>query len=144
MRQNSLNALVLVLASLVAAVWPIGAYAEDVRWQTRPALARTEANRSNRPMFILVTSRDCGWCRKLESTTLRDPRVVHELNARTIPIKVDADDPANARLVAAIKIEGLPTSAIVRPNGRISQTRAGYLDPSEFLGWLREAAPVAK
>ncbi len=134
----------IVALCLVAVVWPIHVNAEEVQWQSSLATARVEAQRSSRPIFLVVTSSGCGWCRKLESTTLRDPRVVQELNARTIPIRVDADSSSNAALLRALSVEGLPTSAIVRPDGRVEQTRAGYLDSSDLLGWLRESIPSPK
>ena len=71
-------------------------------------------------------------------------RVVRKLNGETIPLKIDADDPANSELLAALRVEGVPTLAIVRPDGRVQQTHASYLDPPGFLGWLRRAVPDSK
>jgi protein disulfide-isomerase len=144
MRLISVIALSTILVFGIPSAWAAKAHAEDVRWHRNPASAAAEAERSNRPLFLLITSRDCGWCRKLETTTLRDVRVVRKLNGDTIPLKIDADNPANSELLAALRVEGVPTSAIVRPNGRVQQTHAGYLDPSGSLDWLRKAVPDSK
>jgi thiol:disulfide interchange protein len=144
MRPICAVALSTILAFSAPSAWATKAHAEDVRWHRDLTSAVAEAERSNRPLFLLITSRDCGWCRKLETTTLRDVRVVRKLNGDTIPLKIDADNPANSELLAALRVEGVPTSAIVRPNGRVQQTHAGYLDPPGFLGWLREAVSDSK
>jgi protein disulfide-isomerase len=144
MRPISVIVLLTILVLSVPSAWATRARAEDVRWRRDPASAGAEAERLNHPLFLLITSRDCIWCRKLETTTLRDVRVVRKLNGDTIPLRIDADNPANSELLAALRVEGVPTSAIVRPNGRVQQTHAGYLDPSGFLSWLREAVPDAK
>jgi protein disulfide-isomerase len=144
MRPISVIALSTILVFSAPPGWTTQARAEDVRCHRNPASTVAEAERLNRPLFLLITSRDCGWCRKLETTTLRDVRVVRKLNGDTIPLKIDADNPANSELLAALRVDGVPTSAIVRANGRVQQTHAGDLDPSGFVGWLRQAVPDSK
>jgi len=115
-----------------------GAHAEDVRWRADYASARAEAVRLDRPLVLVVESSSCGWCRKLEQTTLRDGRVVRALNASAIPLRLSADDPAHAELLDALRVEGLPTIAGVAPDGRVVANQAGFLDAKEFLGVLRD------
>jgi thiol-disulfide isomerase/thioredoxin len=50
-----------------------------------------EAAETGRPLFLKFGSEWCGPCRKLDSTTMRDPKVVASLNAGFIPVKLDGD-----------------------------------------------------
>jgi protein disulfide-isomerase len=114
------------------------ARAEDMRWHRDYRAAQAEALRLNRTMMIVVTSKDCGWCRRLESTTLRDARVVRELKGFAVPFRLDADDPTQAGLVVALGVAGLPTIAFVNPAGRLIAKQSGYLAPEKLIRFVRD------
>lgn len=113
------------------------AMADDVRWRGDYKAAQAEAVRLKRPIMIVVTSEGCGWCRKLERTTLRDARVVQELNEFTIPFRLDADDSTQAALVEALGVDGVPAIAFVNPGGKLIANRPGYLDAAKFLRFVQ-------
>ena len=131
--------------SRLASVWlilgtlSVAASADEVRWRGDYAKARAEAARLGRPIVIVVTSESCGWCRRLEQTTLRDGRVIRALNESTVPLKIDVDDPAYAALVEALRVEGLPTIAALGSDGRALSNHAGYLDAAQFVRLVRRA-----
>jgi thioredoxin-related protein len=128
----------VVSAWLILGSLAVAAPGEEVRWRGDYAAARAEATRLGRPIVIVVTSEGCVWCRRLEQTTLRDDRVIRALNESTIPLRLDADDPAQAALVKAMRVEGVPTIAAVTPRGRVVANRSGYLDAAQFLRLLKE------
>lgn len=125
----------IVLA--IAALAPVAAADGSIGWQTNYGEARNQALRSGRPVLVSVSSKNCGWCRKLEQTTFRDPRVVNLMNGQTVPLKVDANDPSHQALVEALRLQGVPTLAVITPDGRIIANQAGYLDASQFVAWIR-------
>lgn len=129
----------LVLGSLALADPP-----GEVRWRADYATARAEAARLGRPTIIVVKSAACGWCHRLERTTLRDARVVRALNETTVPVTLDADDPAQSALVESLRVEGLPTVAAVAPDGRDVANRAGYVEAGPFLRLLQGAIDAPK
>lgn len=126
-----------LISLAIAALVPLAASGESISWQTNYELARQQALRSGRPVLVSVSSKNCSWCRKLERTTFRDPRVVGVLNGQSVPLKIDANDPAHEALVAALGLQGVPTLAVIMPDGRIVANQSGYLDAPEFLSWLR-------
>ncbi len=107
----------LVLGSLALADPP-----GEVRWRADYATARAEAARLGRPTIIVVKSAACGWCHRLERTTLRDARVVRALNETTVPVTLDAD----------------------APDGRDVANRAGYVEAGPFLRLLQGAIDAPK
>ena len=125
----------LMMMAVLAFV-PVAAAADSIAWRTSYAAAQQEAVQSGRPVVVSVSSRGCRWCRELERSTYRDPRVVGVLNARAVPLKIDANDPAHEALVDALRLQGVPTLAIISPQGQILANQAGYLDAGQFLGWL--------
>ena len=63
-------------------------------WFTDYNAARREAADKKLPLFVDFSTKDCHWCRMLESTTFRDPAVVQVLSQRFIALHVDAEKEA--------------------------------------------------
>ncbi|GAC1468980.1 MAG: hypothetical protein NVSMB9_12240 [Isosphaeraceae bacterium] len=126
-----------LFALAIAGMLPVPAEAAEPSWWSNYAGASREAARTGRPVVILVESRSCGWCQELERTTLRDAKVVRALNGSTVPLKINAEDSDHAALLAALRVEALPTIAVIAPDGRVLANRSGYLDAPSFLGLLR-------
>ena len=104
--------------------------ADPISWRTDYATARKEADAKKLPLLVVIGSQDCVYCRKLESVTFADPDIAALINAKMIPLKIDATkDPEFAR---AMKVTVYPTSAIAGPDGKIYGFLAGYLPPEQF------------
>lgn len=126
-----------IIALAFLALLPMAAVANGIAWNDSYVTARHQSVQSGKPILVSVSSRGCGWCRQLERTTFRDPRVVELLNSRTVPLKIDANDPAHESLVEALGLQSVPTLATITPDGRIVANQAGYLDARKFLAWIR-------
>ena len=51
-----------------------------------------QANKKNpKKIFIDVYTDWCGWCKKMDKTTLSNPKIVKELNANFYSVKFDAE-----------------------------------------------------
>ncbi len=127
-----------LFAPVMFGLLPVSGEAAEASWRDSYVTALGEAARTGRPLVLVVKSRGCGWCRELERTTLRDARVVRALNRSTVPLKVEADDRG---LPDSLRVEALPTVAVIAPDGRILANRSGYLDAPSFLGLLRSVIP---
>ena len=80
------------MASAAGLTWtalPVGA--QEVQWRYDYIKARQEAKEKNRPVFVDFGTVNCTWCRKLDTTTFRDPSVVQILNEQFIPESGDCD-----------------------------------------------------
>jgi len=121
---------------LVAGALPAFA-ADPIAWRADYASARKEADAKKLPLLVVIGTQDCFYCRKLESNTFADPAIAALINAKMIPLKIDATkDPEFAR---AMKVTVYPTSAIAGSDGKIYGFLAGYLPPDQFAENLKKS-----
>ena len=108
---------------------PVAA-SDPIPWRTDYPAARKEAETKKLPLLVVIGSQDCVYCRKLESHTFTDPGIVALVNAKFIPLKIDATkEPEFAK---AMKVTVYPTSAIAGHDGKIYGFLSGYLPPDQF------------
>jgi thioredoxin-related protein len=127
------------LALLVYSLGATPAPAQAVQWRPDYGTARREASEKKQPLVLILSAGYCPACNQLESTTLRSPDVVRELNQRFIPLKVAADDPRNDYLVTGLRIQGLPAIVLISPGGQVLKAQEGYLDAAGFVALLKVA-----
>jgi hypothetical protein len=100
--------------------------------------ARAEARRTGRRLLAYFTGEHCGWCRALEKRTFTDAEVV-ELSRRFVCVEIDIGDDRNARLADEYRIDSIPRSFVLTPEGQVIDRRAGYMPAAEYAAWLEGA-----
>lgn len=130
-----------VAALSVLALAPGAASAQDVKWRHDYAAARKEATETGRPLLLDFGTEACFWCKKLDGTTLRDPKVVALLNEKFIPVKIDGGK--NPRMTEALGIDGFPTLIVATPEGKVVGRHPGYADAGQMTALLGKAPAVA-
>ncbi len=88
---------ILSIAFLLAAllVLPKNAYSQgnqnaEIKWYSfEDAVALSKKN--PKKLFIDVYTHWCGWCKRMDATTFKDPAIVDYLNKNYYPIKLDAE-----------------------------------------------------
>ena len=101
--------------------------------------ARAEAERTGRRLLVLGTGPFCGWCRVLERRTLTDAEVVTRSEA-FVRVELDDSHPGQARLFDEYRIDSIPRSLVLTPEGQVVSQIKGYLPPTEYAAWLHAAA----
>ena len=79
----------------------------------------------------------CVWCRRLDTTTYRDPEVVRYMSERVIPVKMDVEARPGKGLANRYGVDGLPTIVILSPEGEEIGRIPGYLRAEEFLATVK-------
>src|SRR5262249_13254813 len=120
---------------------PSSAGPAPVVWRTDYNAARKEAQEKGLPLFIVVGTENCFYCRKLESTTLRDSRVVGMLGGGIIPLKIDANQ--QPALAQALKVHVHATTVLAGPHGKIHGFVEGYLDADRMAEQMKRAVAAA-
>jgi thioredoxin-related protein len=64
--------------------------AEEITWYTWDEALALSA-KEPRKMFIDVYTDWCGWCKRMDATTFKDPKVVEHINANYYAVKFDAE-----------------------------------------------------
>lgn len=126
-----------VLVSIVFVASGATANAQEVKWRQDYTAARREATETGKPLFFDFGTEACGWCRKLDATTFRDPKVVKLLNERFIPVKIDAN--RHEKLTSALGIESYPTLVLATPEGKVAGRHTGYAEVGQLIALLNKA-----
>jgi uncharacterized protein YyaL (SSP411 family) len=133
------------MAILVFASLGVGAdkvVAQDVQWRHDYVAARKEATETGRPLLLDFGTESCFWCKKLDITTFRDPRIVKLLSENFIPVKIDAEK--EERLTKALAIESFPTLILATPDGKVVGRHEGYADATQLTALLNKAPAPAQ
>jgi thiol:disulfide interchange protein len=93
------------------------------------------AVKEKRIVFIDFCTTWCGACKKLDEDTWSNAKVIERLKAKTIPLKLDADE--NKLIVEKYKIAAYPTLLFLNPDGSILARVVGYQIPTQFIETLQ-------
>jgi thioredoxin-like negative regulator of GroEL len=136
--RSSRSALLFPLVTAAALAYPSSAPAADpVAWRTDYNAARKEATEKGLPLFVVVGSDDCFYCRKLEGGPLRDPTVAAQLAGNFVSLKIDATREPN--LAKALRVQLYPTIVLAGPDGKIHSFIEGYIDAERLNDQLKRA-----
>ncbi len=105
----------------------------DITFEEAQAKARAE----RKLVMIDFFTTWCAPCRQMDVTTFRDPEVTAWLRAKTVPIRVDADQ--NAELKGRYKVNQYPTFVFTSPVGHQRSRLVGFRDALTFLAEAKDA-----
>ena len=132
------HAVLLPLVTAVVVAFATTATAADpVTWRTDYNLARREAAEKGVPVFLVIGTDNCFYCRKLEAGPFRDPAIVAQLTHNFIPLKIDASKEPN--LAKVLKVQLYPTMVLAGPDGKIHAFIEGYLETDRLEDQLKRA-----
>lgn len=133
---NSRIAAVASILMILCFAWA-DCQADDAgRWYGDLDEARKIARESGRPMVILVTSRNCRYCLKMEQETLSDAAVVTDLDANFVAVKINASQ--QRRVARKLGASSYPTTIFIGSNSRELDTVHGFLDADQFRAHLQQ------
>lgn len=101
------------------------------------------AARSKKALLVDVYTSWCGWCKRMEATTYKDPRVIAELNEHFVLVKLNAESDRpltykgektnEMRLSREVfGVTGYPTTVFLRADGEVITPVSGYLAADKF------------
>jgi thioredoxin-related protein len=84
----------------------------------------------------------CGWCTKLRTGTFPSPQAKAVL-ANLVPLSVRTQDlqgkpTADAWVQDKYKVQAYPMLIILRADGTVKASQAGYMGPVDFADWVRK------
>lgn len=123
--------IVLFVSSLFASS---AKFIEEMKYETNYELALQKAKKENKDLMMLVTSKSCPWCRKLERQTLSKEDINSLIQKSYVPLNVDQDlknYPKN------LEVKYVPTVYFIdSKNGKLIEKVVGYKNKKEFTNVL--------
>lgn len=111
--------------------------------------ALDDAGKRKRPVFVMVHAPWCGYCRKMDATTFRDPSVTKLLDAKFSSSRLDGESEstvrwaprkavAEAEIAQLYGIRGFPTLLFLRHDRKEIARISSYL-PADQMKMLLNA-----
>jgi thiol:disulfide interchange protein len=117
------------------------ARAADIKWHSSLPAAQAEAKKTKRPILVYFSTTWCGPCKEMKRTTFKDAKVVAESRKWTM-VQIDAEK--QEKVAAKYKVDGYPTTIILKPNGAGVARAEGGMSASGFLKWMKSKYAAAK
>ena len=131
---NNKRSLLMIKILLILSLSLLSLHAADLNWAKSYQDAVSKATEQKKNIMLLVTTKTCRWCRKLESTTLKDESVVSRLEKDYVSVHVtrDVDE-----YPCHLKVKGVPTTFFLDVSGKpIIKKVIGYWNVEDYLSYL--------
>lgn len=106
----------------------------ELKWRTNFDSAISEAQNTNKQIFVVFSASWCPACQQLESETLVDEKVIPKLSQDYVPVKIDVD--TNPELSSKYGVYSIPTLIIMNSNGDEIKRMEGYQSPDQLSSVL--------
>jgi thiol:disulfide interchange protein len=114
----------------------------EVAWENEMPAALERARNEGKLVLVNFYADWCVWCKRLESTTLRDANVASVLQNKVVPLSLNVDGDGK-ELSNKYEVDGLPTIIVLDAGGREIGRIPGYMPPDSFLerveGFLQQS-----
>lgn len=123
----------IILGLLWSVLWLFGG---EIAWNDTYAEALAKAKKESKPIMVVITTEQCRWCRKLESTTFSDDAIINRINADFIPVHVTRDKSLYPKHLSAKMV---PMSYFLDSNGKVINSMPGYWPSEDYHSILDDA-----
>ena len=99
-------------------------------WHDDPNAAWREAFAADKPMFLIVSSKQCPACDKLKANILASPEFRGWVESRFVPAVILAEE--HPHVVAKLAVRGYPTTVVVAPKLGVVHSALGVFNQGDF------------
>ena len=118
---------------MIMAMFAAALFAGEIEWEESFAEAKAKARKEDKIIYALITSETCRWCRKLESTTLEEERVIEKVNSRYSAVALTR---GKDKYPPCLKAPMVPMSYFLTPEGRVLYSVPGYWNKDDYLSMM--------
>ena len=104
-------------------------FAEQSHWLHEYEKAVKIAKIEKKPIYVLIVSESCRWCKKFEATTLQNERIKERINKEFVTVLLSRD---RHTIPKQFKMSPIPRHYFVDPHGNILFSALGYRDADTF------------
>jgi len=113
-----------------------------IHWQHDLELAKSLARQTGKAVLVHVWIPECAPCDALEHNVFNQPAVAREIEARYVPVKLNANE--NPATAEGLGITRVPTDVILTPEGQIVARLISPPTPQAYLHEVCHATPNAR
>lgn len=89
---------------------------DGIKWMTYDEATQL-SKKKKKKIFIDVYTDWCGWCKKMDNTTMKDPRVIEYMNKKFYAVKLNAESPKASAYKGTPVTERELATRIFKANG---------------------------
>lgn len=124
------------------------AFSQDMEYfQGSVAELKAAAKKSKKPFFVDFYTDWCGYCKKMDASTFRDPEVLKLVEDHFLAYKLNAEKGEGPAFTRQNTVTGYPTIKVFSSKGEVVGTIRGFVDAQRFISELNkyvEAKPAKK
>lgn len=110
-------------------------FTQEMNYFTNYNQALHESKKQNKPIFLMISTKTCPWCRKLEAQTLKKDYIDSFIHKNFIPLSLIQDKDIYPKKFTS---KVVPTIYIVNPNEMIIHKIRGYKPHKKFISIINE------
>jgi thioredoxin-related protein len=122
--------IILTIMLLVSALW-----STELNWNSDYEKALKEAKETKKDLYMLITSTNCRWCRKFESTTLQDESVIKRLKQQYVLLHLNRDTDF---IPKRFKKKRVPRHYFLTNDSEEIYTFLGAWNKEDFFSFLKD------
>jgi len=111
-------------------------FSKNINYLNNYEEALKNAKKENKLLYVLITSPSCQWCRKFESTTLKNTLIQDRLNEEFITLHLSL---GRDNIDKKFKTSPVPRHYFTDTSGEILYSALGYRDQALFDSFMDNA-----
>ncbi len=107
-------------------------FGSGIKWEKDYATALKQAKTLNKPMMFIISNHNCRYCVQLESTTLKDQKVIQKINTNYVAAIAYVDE--SPLFPRELYVGGTPATWFIKGDGEpLFEPLMGAVDATSFL-----------